>query len=157
MRIPTVSAFERIGSYRIPWIVPLLLALGVCILAILWFNWKIDKARWDKTNRQLYVFKLVLAGYSVETETLPANLDEATQVLGEHSVYGPRMRSDAYLVMEGRDAWGNDLVYVLEVANRKVIIRSVGSNGCDDGGATDDLQYELDMGWMKPRVKLGSQ
>jgi len=85
-----------------------------------------------ETEHALVQVDVALTIYRLDHKAYPASLGALDQ--GDPDTGEPYIDGGV-----PKDAWGNDLVYVVDAANGTYALRSKGPNGVDDQGAADDI------------------
>ena len=122
--------------------------VAALVYGVLSFLCWIDISRCETTQRQLFGFKGMVSIWSGVHGKLPGpRLEDAVKAVDIFR----RERGEEGLdqlcpwIVRNRDAWGHPFVYELKDGGRKMIMRSLGSNGVDDNGTKDDIQVELSL------------
>lgn len=117
-----------------------------------WFQHRIDQCR--AVQNEEHRFESLTVRWIMHEERLPES-DFKSFVTTLCRYYGSDFGCP--MIVKNRDPWGHPFVYKVEDGGRKVILRSCGPNGHDDGGGGDDIQnvmlYPADIFRVKEPAK----
>lgn len=104
-----------------------------------------ETTKHQEIERQFLSFSTVMYLYGEEHGELPPGpLATTVESLAEWDKSGFAARCPT--IYRDRDPWGNSFTYIIDDDRKSSILRSVGPNGVDDNGGSDDIEVAIHVG-----------